>query len=213
MIKEIYPKFYVIDFSKGEGVADKNADLYFDLEIPFIMGATGVSNNYYHIRKRSNKTKTPCVAHPNMDPQIVAWMSALTYMARTYPRVFEKTRISLTESHQADKEDTSGTMKQMLSSLGKMINRELTEEDILKIRDPMQQAILLQVPSGWKGWHAYHFFKTFRDHNGVQDSEEFILKRHGGEGYLRGTMMALDFLVKGKNTRYFNTMRNVIKEF
>jgi hypothetical protein len=74
------------------------------------------------------------------------------------------------------------------------------------------QAKLLRVPSNWVGWHAYHFLRVYDTHDGVQDSEELIFRRHGGECYRKGAMLALDFLAEGKNQKYFNTMVDVLKK-
>lgn len=202
---------YAIDFSKGEGVADRNAEMYIKHKIPFVMGSTGVSNNYKDIERMAEEAEVPCVTYPNMDQRIIAWMSGIEHMAKTYSGAFAGANIRLSETHQADKKDTSGTMKAMLTGLGRLVGTELTKEDILKIREPMIQANLLEVPNDWIGWHAYHFLKIYNQHDGVEDSEELTFKRHGGECYRLGTMQALNFLIEGKNTKHFNTMVDVLK--
>jgi hypothetical protein len=89
--------------------------------------------------------------------------------------------------------------------------------------------MLWQVPEQWLGWHAYHIFKFFKPVEGGKDSLTITLKRHGGECYRVGTMLALDWLVDGiqrdlfskydgskpesqDNRRYFNTMVNVLRK-
>ena len=199
-----------IDACKGEGVANKNAEGYCKNNTPFVMLSTGA--DYKLIEKMSEETKTPCVAYPNMDPKIVAWMSAVDYMAQNYPGAFKGSKVQLSESHQADKKDTSGTMKNMLKNLSSLVGEELTAENILSIRDPNVQAKILGVPDNWLGWHAYHFFKTSNEHGNVEDSEELIFKRHGGECYRRGAISALEFIADKKNKKYFNTMIDVLKD-
>jgi len=206
---DIPNKFHAIDFCKGPGVADRNAQMYFENRIPFVMGSTGA--DYDLIQRLAEETQTPCVAYPNMDIRIVTWMAGIVYMAENYPGAFEGAQIDLSETHQQDKSDTSGTMKKMLVNLGALVRRELTKDDILSIRDPIVQAKILQVPNEWIGWHAYHFIKVYNTHDGVEDSEKLIFKRHGGDCYRRGTMKALDFLIEGKNTKYFNTMIDVVQ--
>lgn len=207
---------YAIDFCKGKGVADKNAAMYCENRIPFVMGSTGAQDDYANIKKLAEETKTPCVAYPNMDVRIVTWMAGIAHMAQEFPGAFEGSLIGLSETHQADKvnkdgnPETSGTMKKMLSTLSALAKREVSIEEILSVRGPLQQAELFKVPEEWLGWHAYHVFKISDKHNGVEDSEELIFKRHGGECYRKGTMRALDFLVQGKNKNYFNTMIDVL---
>jgi 4-hydroxy-tetrahydrodipicolinate reductase len=199
---------YIIDFCKGEGVANTNAKLYIANNIPFVMGSTGA--DYDLIKKLSAEADNPCVAYPNMDVRIVTWMAGLQYMAENFSGAFKGAKIELWESHQADKRDTSGTMKKTLEALAKLSSSELTEGNITKIRDPAVQAKLVGVPENWTGWHAYHLFRIFNDHSGNRDSEELTFKRHGGECYRQGAMKALDFLVSCKYTKPFNTMIDVI---
>jgi len=206
---------YIIDACKGAGVANENAEKYCKHQIPFVMLSTGA--DYKLIEKLAEETKTPCVAYPNMDIRIVTWMAGIEYMAQNYALAFTNSKISLAETHQADKinaegkPETSGTMKSMLKHISALAGEELTLSNILSIRDPNIQAKIIGVPENWLGWHAYHFFKIYNEHDNVEDSEELIFKRHGGECYRRGTMVALDFLIENKNKKYFNTMIDVLK--
>ena len=115
--------------------------------------------------KMAKETKTPCVAYPNMDVRIVTWMDGIIYMAQNYAGAFKDSKISLSETHQADKinaegkPETSGTMRKMLNNLSTLVGKELTPDEILSIRDPNTQAKIIGVPDNWLGWHAYHFFK------------------------------------------------------
>ncbi|MDD5547461.1 MAG: hypothetical protein PHN74_00970 [Candidatus Pacebacteria bacterium] len=205
-----------IDACKGAGVANRNAEMYCRHHIPFVMLST-TDVDYKLIEKLAEETMTPCVACPNMDVRIVAWMAGIQHMAENYLGAFENSKIFLTETHQADKvnadgkPETSGTMNKALKNLSALLGEELTADQIISMRDPNVQAKIIGVPKNWLGWHAYHFFKVSNEHDGVEDSEELIFKRHGGECYRRGTMLALDFLAKEKNEKYFNTMIDVIK--
>lgn len=209
---------YAIDFCKGEGVADRNAELYCRYHIPFVMGSTGAKDSYKNIERLAEGTGTPCVAAPNMDPQIVSFMDGIRYMAEHYPGSWEGYSFELSETHQADKinkstglPETSGTMKATLRDFGALASRKLILEDILSERNPRNQQIYWEVPQEWIGWHAYHIFKAFKPHDGVEDSLIITLKRHGGECYRVGAMKALDWLSQGKTERYFNTMFDVLK--
>jgi|GEM_PF-92069 len=230
MMDDIHNKYgavFAIDFTKGQSVADWNAEMYTGNNIPFVMGSTGA--DYSKIEKLAVEIEVPCVAAPNMDPQIVSFMDGIKYMAEHYPGSWQGYSFALSETHQADKKDTSGTMKAMLKHLGSLADRKLIIEDILSERDPRNQMVYWQVPQEWTGWHAYHIFKSFKLYDDVEDSLAITLKRHGGECYRQGTMMALDWLVDGvkrnlfdtydrskpvsqDNRRYFNTMFDVLKK-
>ena len=192
-VKAEHPNLIAIDFVKGKGQGDKNAQMYFENRIPFIMGSTGIED-YNVLDLAAKHTNTPCVAFPNMDKRIVIWMEMFKYAAENFSGSFaDMSELSLLESHQAAKEDTSGTMKQMIGHLSALTGKKLTIDDITKIRDKKAQRKLLEVPEKWLGQHAYHFF-AFNDPYG-QDSERLEFRRHGGKTYVEGTMTALDFLI------------------
>ncbi len=214
-------KLYAIDFCKGENVAIRNAGLYCKFKIPFVMGSTIMGDTpakeaYAQIEKMAEESKTPCVVAPNFDVRLNAWMYGLECMARDRPGAFYGALIKLSESHQKDKinkktglPETSGTMRSELKALSLLTGREIIEADITCLRSPYVQAEFLKVPEDWINWHAYHFLKVFNMHDGVLDSEELIFKRHGGESYRLGAMLALDFLADCKNKKYYNTMTDV----
>jgi len=209
-------KVITIDFCKGKGVADRNVQLYCKYRIPFVQGSTGGDPDLPP--RLAEETRTPCVVYPNMDLRIVAWIAGIEHMAKEYAGAFRGSKISLEETHQADKikadgtPETSGTMKRTLKAFNRLLgDGNLVETDISSIRDRKTQAGLFGVPEKWLGWHAYHFFKVYDEHDGVEDSEELIFKRHGGESYRRGAMLAVDFLADGKNNKYFNNMIDVLR--
>jgi len=210
-LKKTYPGVHAIDFAKGKGVADKNAEMYFRAGIPFVMGSTGVSNDYDGIAARARETGVDCVAYPNMDTRIVAWMAGIKHMAENYAGAFEGADVELRESHQVDKPSTSGTMRATLKALSALTRKDLTEEDIVSIRDPKVQRKMLKVPEDWIDWHAYHLFRVSNAHDGVEDYEILTLMRHGGDCYKRGALVALDHLVDGKSQDHYSDMPDVIK--
>jgi len=208
---------YAIDFCKGAGVAVRNAGLYCATRRPFVMGSTIMGAEakaaYAEIERMAEESHTPCVVAPNFDVRLNAWMYGLEAMAKGRPGAFTGAKIYLLETHQADKIDkktgkpeTSGTMRAELKGLSLLTGRAIVEADITCVRDPAIQSKLLGVPENWMSWHAYHFLKVFNEHDGVEDSEELIFKRHGGDSYRVGAMLALDWLVDGKNKKYYNTM-------
>ncbi len=191
-----------IDFVKGDGQADRNAQLYFENKIPFVMGSTGA--DYEAMDKLAREAGIPCLGFPNMDMRLGAWMYGVQQMAERFPGAFEGATVKIWESHQAGKADTSGTAKAMLNQFGELSRTELTIDDIAVIRDPKFQEAVLGVPKDFLGWHAYHNIEV-RDNDG--NSERLAFKRHGGASYARGTLKALDFLIdvienKGEAKRY-----------
>jgi 4-hydroxy-tetrahydrodipicolinate reductase len=201
-----YENVIAIDFSKGKGVADRNAKMYFDAKIPFIMGATGVENDLEKL------ATVPCVEAPNMDAQIVSLMDGIKYMAENYPGAWKDYSIHLAETHQKDKSDTSGTMKKMIKHLSALTLKEISVEDILKTRDEKTQRAMWQVPDQWIGWHAYHIFDARSPVEGGENRLLIKLERLGGECYRQGVMKALDWMVQEKYKKAHNTMFDVLRK-
>jgi 4-hydroxy-tetrahydrodipicolinate reductase len=63
---------------------------------------------------------------------------------------FKNYKVSITESHQAEKSSVPGTAVALAQSLG------LPSEKILSIRDPREQTEALQIPPEYLSRHAYH---------------------------------------------------------
>lgn len=55
-----------------------------------------------------------------MPLQVVAFQAMMQYMAENFPGAFAGYKLSVTESHQSTKVDTSGTAKAVVASLEKM---------------------------------------------------------------------------------------------
>lgn len=208
---------YIIDACKGEGVADRNAKMYAKHKIPFVMLSTGAYDEYTHIDRVTKEAGIPCVAAPNMDARIVAWMYAIQKMSEDLFGAFKGANVDLIESHQADKvnkngkPETSGTMKQMLRYTSELVVKDCIIDDIKSIRDPNIQKKELKIPDKYISWHAYHLIRFSSDYGGNPDSEEIVFTRHGGECYKDGAMRALEYLIKGHPTPGRHTMIDVMK--
>lgn len=207
-------KVYVIDFTKGPGVADRNAKMYVKNAIPFVMGTTGFTPGL--IEEIVEEYKVPCVQFPNMDMQIISLMDGFEHMAKTFAGSWEGYDTILVESHQQDKDDTSGTMKAMLEHLSKLTSKEVKLEQVVKTRNPADQKAYWNVPDAWIDWHAYHRFTLVSNGEclGVPTENKLTieLQRQGGSCYLPGIMRALDFLVERRyEEKMHNTMPDVLK--
>ena len=54
------------------------------------------------------------------DPQVVAFQATLELMAREFPGAFSGYKLEVTESHQRQKADTSGTAKAVVASIARL---------------------------------------------------------------------------------------------
>lgn len=88
----------------------------------------------------------PVVLCPNTNILMLKFMAMLARSGQQ----FENYKISITESHQADKSSTPGTAVSLARSLGR------GREDIASIRDAKVQAEKLNIPAEHLSRHAYH---------------------------------------------------------
>ncbi|MCK4781409.1 dihydrodipicolinate reductase [Candidatus Parcubacteria bacterium] len=179
----------IIDFTHPDSV-NRNAELYCELGIPFIMGTTGGERG--HLKETVEESDICAVIAPNMAPQIVAFQAMMEYAANTFPNAFKGYGLVTRESHQEPKKDTSGTAKAMAGYYNKLgISFEI--EDIIKVRDPVVQRIELGVPEehlDGHGWHSYYLLSA--DGN---VRFEFKHNVNGREIYVDGVMLAISFLL------------------
>ena len=62
----------------------------------------------------------PAVIAPQMGKQVVAFQAAMKLMATNFPGAFKGYTLTVTESHQASKVDTSGTAKAIVESFNEL---------------------------------------------------------------------------------------------
>ena len=136
IIKENTP-FIAIDYTEPNAV-HKNIEYYCRNDINFIMGTTGVVIN--KIKQNIEESNICAVIAPNMAKQIVALQAMLEFAAIHFPNCFAGYDLKITESHQKNKLDTSGTARAMIDYFNKL-GMEFEESEIEKIRDPNQHGI------------------------------------------------------------------------
>jgi len=198
-----------IDYTHPSAV-NSNAKFYVENGLPFVMGTTGGDRKQLLEDVRNHF----CVVAPNMGKQIVAMQAALEYLADQYPAAFDGYKLSVVESHQKTKADTSGTAKAVVASLKTLANDpDFKTSDIEMIRDD-DRAIEFGVPPDAMKGHAFHTY-TLRSPDG---SVEFQLKHNvaGRTIYAEGTADAVKFLGKKLRTdagrpQVYN-MINVLEE-
>ena len=177
----------VVDFTQPNTV-NRNADLYCELGIPFVMGTTGGDREA--LEKRVIDSGNIAVIAPNMAKQIVAFQSMMQHIAQNFPGAFEGYTLQIKESHQQGKKDTSRTAKSMIENFD-ALGIPFTKDQIVMVRDPIEQ-LEMGVPNehiDGHGWHTY----TLKSADG-NVLFEFTHNVNGRQVYVQGTLDAIRFL-------------------
>jgi 4-hydroxy-tetrahydrodipicolinate reductase len=194
-IKKSEGSFICVDFTHPTAV-NSNAEFYCRHQLPFVMGTTGGDREL--LLATVQKSSIPAVIAPNMAKQIVGFQAMMDYAAEQFPNLFKGYRLSIRESHQMGKADTSGTAKAMVGYFNKM-GVEFSPEQIEKERDPERQRNMWAIPAEYltgHGWHTY----TLVSPDGTTKFE-FVHNINGREIYAEGTLDAVLFLSRQLNTK------------
>lgn len=201
-----------IDYTHPTAVKG-NAAWYVKHGLPFVMGTTGGDRE--GLTEESLRTGgSRAVVAPNMAKQIVALQATLEGMAATYPGAFDGYTLSVEESHQSTKADTSGTAKALVRALNTLTagdeDDDALEARIKRIRDRDGQ-LAFNVPESALRGHAFHTY-TLRSADG---SVSFALEHNvcGREIYAEGTADAVLFLASRNpaDARCLYNMVDVLK--
>lgn len=185
-----YPNMLCIDFTHPTAVND-NAAFYVKHNIPFVMGTTGGDREA--LLKLVKDANFPSVIAPNMAKQIVAFQMMIEWLATEFPGAFDGYKLSVVESHQKTKADTSGTAKAVVASFQKM-GFKFSTDDIEKVRDEKSQMERMHVPEEYLGGHAFHTYSLDSDDGTVHF--EFQHNVCGRKIYAEGTVDAVNFLAE-----------------
>jgi len=189
-----------VDFTAPSAV-NGNAEWYAANKLPFVMGTTGGDREA--LLSCMMDSGTYAVIAPNMAKQIVALQAALQQMATDFPGSFDGYSLSVVESHQSTKADTSGTAKAISASLATLTaEADYTNDDIVRVREPAEQLAgggtshsgCSPVSEGALKGHAFHTYSLVSADKAV----EFQF-RHNVEGrstYAEGTVDAVAFLAR-----------------
>ncbi len=180
--------FVAVDFTHP-GAVNENAEFYCKNSIPFVMGTTGGDRDLLY--QTIENSDTCAVIAPNMAKQIVGFQAMMEYAAENFPDLFAGYELTIEESHQQTKADTSGTAKAMVEYFNRL-GVDFAREDIIKIRDPEQQKNRLGVPEQYlrgHGWHTYTLVSADRT-----VTFRFTHNVNGREIYAQGTFDAVNFL-------------------
>ena len=203
-----YGKFICVDFTHPAAVND-NAALYCAHNLPFVMGTTG--GNREQLTQTIMKSDVCAVIAPNMAKQIVGFQAMMEYAAGTFPGIFSGYRLTVRESHQAGKADTSGTAKAMVAYFNQM-GIDFSPEAIMMERDPIVQREQWKIPEKYLSGHGWHTYRLVSPDETVVF--EFKHNVNGRDIYAEGTMDAICYLDKkrknGKTSQVY-TMIDVLK--
>jgi len=199
--KAAYPEpgsLVCVDFTHPSAV-NGNAEWYAEHGLPFVMGTTG--GDRQQLISCINDAGMYAVIAPNMAKQIVALQAALQQMAEQFPGSFSGYSLSVVESHQSTKADTSGTAKAVSASLAALTaEADFSEDDIVRVRDvPVQLSGggishkgCSPVPEPALNGHAFHTYSLVSGDGNV----EFQFRHNvaGRSTYAEGTVDACVFL-------------------
>ena len=198
-----YPNMICIDYTHPTAVND-NADFYVNHKIPFVMGTTGGDREA--LATLVAEANHPSVIAPNMAKQIVAFQMMIEFLAKEFPTAFEGYKLSVVESHQKTKADTSGTARAVVGTFQKM-GFDYTPDDIEKVRNEKEQMERMHVPVEYLGGHAFHTYSL----DSADGTAHFEFQHNvcGRKIYAEGTVDAVNFLadqIAAGTAKPFNMM-------
>ncbi|MCG8638727.1 MAG: dihydrodipicolinate reductase [Desulfobacterales bacterium] len=187
-ISDLFPSFISIDYTHPSAVND-NARFYIRNRIPFVMGTTGGDRDL--LEKTVSEADIPAVIAPNMAKQIVGFQAMMAYGATTFPDLFKGYNLTIKESHQNGKADTSGTARAMVGYFNTM-GIDYDVDQIEMVRDPDVQENRWGIPGEHLAGHAWHTYTlTSPDGSALFEFKHNI---NGRDIYAAGTFDAVVFL-------------------
>jgi 4-hydroxy-tetrahydrodipicolinate reductase len=208
-IQEEQGHFITIDFTHPTAV-NANAEFYCRHMMPFVMGTTGGDRE--KLSKTVTQSNNTAVIAPNMAKQIVGLQAMMSHAAEHFPNLFKGYQLTVRESHQSGKADTSGTAKAIVGYFNQM-GIQFGEDEIQKERDPERQCNMWGIPAEHLSGHGWHTYTLTSPDKSAKF--EFTHNINGREIYGEGTLDAVRFLEKklsqGAKGQVF-TMIDVLKE-
>lgn len=197
-LKEDFPDLVVVDYTSPNAVTN-NVKCYVENDADFVMGTTG--GDPTEIDPILDKGKNIAVLAPNMAKQIVALQATIKDMAARYPRSFEGYTLTVTESHQSKKADTSGTAKAVVAHLVDLNGGNFDDafNSIVKLRTK-EDSMNFGVPEDYvDAGHAYHTYHMTSSDGSVN----FELQHNvcGRRVYAEGTADAVTFVAEQQQAK------------
>ncbi len=186
-LKAAHGEIIAVDYTHPSAV-NANARLYCQQGVPFVMGTTG--GNRLELVEMVNRSAIAAVIAPNMAKQIVGLQAMMEYAAKRFPGLFAGYRLTLRESHQQGKADTSGTARALVGCFN-ALGVPFDEEQIEMVRDPAAQR-RLGVPEEHLAGHGWHTYTLISPDESVRF--QWVHNVSGREIYAGGTLEAVAFL-------------------
>lgn len=196
-IKKEFCQFLSVDYTLPAAVND-NAEFYRRHDLPTVIGTTGGDRT--KLEETVKGANVPMVVSPNMSVPINIFMAQMEFAAKNFPNAFKGYSWEIIESHQAKKEDPSGTAIKIgdkyLNPLGLEFNfkPEYFEKGFRKIRNEFIQREFLHIPKEHLDGHAYHTYRIKSPDGSV--TLEYQHNVLGRQTYVDGTILALEFLAQ-----------------
>ncbi len=187
-IKSAVGDFITIDFTHPTAV-NENAEFYCRHRLPFVMGTTG--GDRQRLTTTVTQSDNAAVIAPNMAKQIVGLQAMMAHAADHFPNLFRGYQLTVRESHQSGKADTSGTAKAIVADFNRM-GVNFQEDQIQKERDPERQSTMWGIPPEYLSGHGWHTYTLISADKTVKF--EFTHNINGREIYAEGTLDAVLFL-------------------
>jgi len=187
-IKQSLGKFLSVDYTHPSAV-NPNAEFYCRYGLPFVMGTTGGDRE--KLEATVAASSIAAVIAPNMAKQIVGFQAMMEYAADNFPDLFKGYSLSIKESHQQGKADTSGTAKAMVGYFNRL-GVSFSADEIIRVRDPDVQKTLWAIPQEYLSGHGWHTYSLVSEDQTVKF--EFTHNVNGREVYVRGAVDAILYL-------------------
>ena len=186
----------IVDFTQPTAV-NRNAHLYCEAGIPFVMGTTGGDRN--RLIGVVNQSGISAVIETNFSPWVNVFREMFRFAGKNFPGAFKGGKRLLKEGHQPTKKDPSGTMISMFPALEALFGEPLDPSEIRMVRDALVQELeygVLAKDTTGCGYHSYRF----RSPNGAVDLN-FEHNIRGRLDYVDGCLQAIRFLAERREEK------------
>lgn len=193
-----------VDYSTPDAALD-NIEALASLGVPMVVGTTGFDAE--RARRLVADAGGLAVIAPNMAVPIVLLQAAARHLAEEFPAALAGSELTVRESHQQGKRDTSGTAKALIAA-AQALGIDFPVEQIESVRDPQRQRSELGVPEEHLGGHAMHRY----DARCAAGTVQLVLEHNvlGRRVYAEGTLKAVRFLASRGGSGVF-TMEDVLR--
>ena len=185
----------IVDFTQPDAV-NRNAKMYCELGIPFVMGTTGGDRE--KLIQTVENSKISAVIATNRAAPVVVFQEMMRFATTAFPNALEGFKLAIGESHQAGKKDVSGTAVNLLPFF-KTLGMPMEKEQIISVRDPKVQVEELGIPEEHLGGHGCHTYTMISPDDTVK--LEFTHNVLGRSVYVDGALKAIRFLAAHKEEK------------